>query len=119
MAAMVRLAVCCLLLIAAPANAAELKVISAGAVRSIIGSMIEDYSRQTGIKFNFTVGPTGMLRNVIASGEPADLIIASAPLMADLEKTGKMVAGSRVDLGRIGLGVVVREGAEAPDVSTP
>ncbi len=119
MAAMVRLAICCVLLTAAPANAADLKVISAGAVRSVIGGMIEDYSRQTGIKFNFTVGPTGMLRKVIASGEPADLIIASGPLMAELEKTGKMTADSRVDLGRIGLGVVVREGAEAPDVSTP
>jgi molybdate transport system substrate-binding protein len=115
----VRLAACALLLMVVSANAAELKVISAGAVRSVIGGMIEDYSRQTGTKFNFTVGPTGMLRKVIASGEPADLIIASAPLMAELEQTGKMIAGSRVDLGRIGLGVVIREGAPVPDVATP
>ena len=33
--------------------------------------------------------------------------------------TGKMTAGSRVAIGRIGLGVVVRDGAPAPDVSTP
>lgn len=106
-------------LVAAAASAAELKVISAGAVRSIIGGMIEDYSRQTGHKFTFTTGPTGQLRSVIASGEHADLIIVSAPLMAELEKTGKLTPGSRVDLGRIGLGVVIREGAAAPDVSTP
>ena len=35
--------------------------------------MIDDYSRQTGLQFNFTVGPTGMLRDTIASGKPADL----------------------------------------------
>lgn len=106
-------------LAAASASAAELKVISAGAVRSVIGGMIADYSRQTGNKFDFTVGPTGQLRAVIASGAPADLIITSAPLMAELEKTGKMTPGSRVDLGRIGLGVVIREGTRAPNVSTP
>ena len=101
------------------ANAAELTVISAGAVRGVIGGMIDDYSRQTGIKFKFTTGPTGLLRDTIASGAPADLIIASGPLMAELEKTGKMMPGSRVDLGRIGLGVVIRDGMPAPDVSTP
>jgi molybdate transport system substrate-binding protein len=38
--------------------------------------------------------------------------------MAELEKTGNLTPDSRVDLGRIGIGVVVREGAAAPDVST-
>ena len=104
---------------AASASAAELKVISAGAVRGVVGGMIEDYSKQTGIKFNFTVGPTGLLRQTIASGAPADLIIASSPLMAEIEQTGKIMPGSRVDLGRLGLGVVIRSGAAAPDVSTP
>jgi molybdate transport system substrate-binding protein len=102
---------------AGAAGAAELKVISAGAVRGVIGAIIDDYARSTGHTFNFTIGPTGRLREVIASGEPADLIIASAPLMAELEKTGKMTG--RVDIGRIGLGVVIRDGTAAPDVSTP
>ena len=107
------------LLPAMPVDASELKVISAGAVRGVVGEMIEDYSRQTGIKFKFTTGPTGLLRDTIASGAPADLIIASGPLMSELEKTGKIMPGSRVDLGRIGLGVVIRAGATEPDVSTP
>jgi molybdate transport system substrate-binding protein len=107
------------LLPAMPVDASELKVISAGAVRGVVGDMIEDYSRQTGIKFKFTTGPTGLLRDTIASGAPADLIIASGPLMSELEKTGKIMPGSRVDLGRIGLGVVIRAGATEPDVSTP
>ena len=39
--------------------------------------------------------------------------------MSELEATGKILPGSRVDLGRLGLGVVIRSGAAAPDVSTP
>ena len=104
---------------AAPAGASELNVISAGAVRGVVGGMIEDYSRQTGLKFKFIVGPTGMLRDAIMSGKPADLVITSAPLMAELEKTGRITPGSRVDIGRVGMGVVIRDGAPVPDVSTP
>ena len=103
----------------ATAIAADIKVVSAGAVRAVISGMIEDYSKQTGHKFDFTVGTTGQLRDVIASGEHADLIITSAPLMAEIEKTGKLTPASRTDLGRVGMGVVVREGAAVPDVSTP
>jgi molybdate transport system substrate-binding protein len=104
---------------APPVRAADIKVISAGAVRGLIAGIIADYSRQTGHKFDFKVGTTGQLRAIIASGEPADLIIASAALMTELEKSGKMQAGSRADLGRVGIGVAVRERASAPDVSTP
>jgi len=104
---------------AAPARAADLKVISAGAVRGLIAQIIDDYSRQTGQKFDFTIGTTGQLRNIIASGQHADLVIVSAPLMGELEKTGKLMPGSRAELGRVGIGVAVRDGATPPDISTP
>ena len=107
------------MLFVGPARAADLKVISAGAVRGLIGQIIDDYSGRTGQKFDFTIGTTGQLRTIIASGQHADLIICSALLMAELEKVGKFVAGSRTDLGRVGIGVAVREGAMAPDVATP
>jgi molybdate transport system substrate-binding protein len=105
-------------LFVAPASAADIKVISAGAVRGLIAGIIADYSRQSGHKFEFKVGTTGQLRAIIASGEPADLIIASATLMAELERSGRMMPGSRADLGRVGIGVAIREGAAAPDLAT-
>jgi molybdate transport system substrate-binding protein len=104
---------------ASPAGAAELNIVAAGAVRGIIASMIDDYSRQSGLKFNLIVGPTGQLRDAIASGKPTDLVIVSAPLMAEMENSGRIAPGSRIDLGRVGLGVVVREGTPSPDISTP
>jgi molybdate transport system substrate-binding protein len=105
--------------LAEPLHAADLKVISAGAVRGLIAQIIDDYSGRTGQKFDFTIGTTGQLRTIIASGQPADLIICSAPLMAELEKVGKFTPGSRTDLGRVGIGVAVRDGAAVPDVATP
>jgi molybdate transport system substrate-binding protein len=106
-------------LLATPAGAADLKVISAGAVRGLIAQIIEDYSHQSGQKFDFTIGTTGQLRTVITSGQPADLVIVSVPLMAELEKTGKLTPGSRAELGRVGIGVAVRDGASVPDIATP
>jgi molybdate transport system substrate-binding protein len=106
-------------LVAVPAAAADIKVTSAGAVRGLITQIIDDYSRQPGQKFDFTIGTTGQLRNIIATGQHADLIIVSTPLMEELEKTGKLTPGSRADLGRVGIGVAIREGAAVPDVSTP
>src|ERR1700761_6882908 len=102
-------------LAAAPVHAADVKVIAAGAVRGLIAQIIDDYSRQTGQKFDFTIGTTGQLRDIIASGQHADLVIVSVPLMGELEKTGKLTAGTRAELGRVGIGVVVRAGAPPPD----
>ena len=123
--ALTRWAVCVLAIAAAgvastsPSSAAELNVISAGAVRGVVGGIIEAYSKESGHTFKFTIGSTGLLRDTIAKGQPADLIIASSPLMAELEASGKMTPGSRVDIGRIGLGVVVKAGAPEPAIATP
>src|SRR5258706_13827231 len=72
----------------APAAAADLKVISPGTVRGLIAEIIDDYSRQTGQKFDFTIGSTGQLRNIIASGHHEDMIIEATPLTGELAKTG-------------------------------
>jgi molybdate transport system substrate-binding protein len=113
------LTIAAVVMMATSVSAAELNVIAAGATRGVLGEMIDHYSQQTGQKFNFTIGPTGLLRNTIASGKPMDLVITSATLMAELEKTGKITSGSRVDIGRLGMGVVVRDGTAVPDISTP
>jgi molybdate transport system substrate-binding protein len=98
--------------------AAELKVVSAGAVRGVLAGMITDYAKETGHTFTFTLGSTGQLRQVVSSGEPADLIIAASALMDEFETTGRMRPGIRVDLGAIGVGSVTRDGMTTADLST-
>ncbi len=118
---MFRMVSCAILMVvalaSARADAAEIKVISAGAVRGLIAGMIADYARDTGERFDLKVGTTGQLRSIIASGQPADLIIAFSTLMAELEASGKVISGTRVELGRVGIGIAVRDGAPVPDVA--
>ena len=81
--------------------------------------MIDDYSRETGHKFNFTIGPTGLLRDTIASGKPADLIIASAPLMARARSRPARSRRAAASISAASAGRRGRAGAPAPDISTP
>jgi molybdate transport system substrate-binding protein len=60
---------------------------------------------------------TGLKRKIDA-GEPFDVAILTPALIDDLVMQNKAVAGSRVDVARVGVGVGAREGAPRSDVST-
>jgi molybdate transport system substrate-binding protein len=98
-----------------PASAAEIRVFSTGAP-SVAAKAIA--ARETDNAFTFTVGQPDTLRQKLQAGEMADVVIAPAPVIAALEKDGKLRAGSSVDVARVGIGVVVREGAPRPNIST-
>ena len=51
-------------------------------------------------------------------GEPADVVILAGAALDDLIAQGKVLAGSRVDLARSSIGMVVRAGARKPDISS-
>jgi ABC-type molybdate transport system substrate-binding protein len=62
---------------------------------------------------------TGALQKRLAAGERADLVVVTGPAMDALQQENRVVAGTRVDLARALIGVGVRAGALAPDLSTP
>ena len=98
---------------------AEIKVMSAGAVKAMVAALSAEFEGETGKKLNVNFGTAGSLRERIKSGETADLVILSESAIAELEKFGLVVPESRTDLGRTVTGVIVREGAPMPDISTP
>jgi molybdate transport system substrate-binding protein len=101
------------------AVAAEIKVMSAGAVKSMVVALGAEFERETGNKLNLNFGTAGSLRDRLKAGEAADLVILSDAAIDALEKTGLLVPGSRTNLGRTVTGVVIKEGAAVPDISTP
>ena len=98
---------------------AEIKVMSAGAVKPMVAALGAEFERATGNKLNLNFGTAGALRDRIKGGEAADLVVLSESIIDGLDKLGLIVAGSVTDLGRTVTGVVVREGAAMPDISTP
>jgi molybdate transport system substrate-binding protein len=99
--------------------AAEIKVMSAGAVKSMVVALGSEFEHETGNKLNLNFGTAGSMRDRLKAGEAADLIILSESIIAGLNKPGMFVAGSITDLGRTVTGVVIKEGAQAPDISSP
>jgi molybdate transport system substrate-binding protein len=98
---------------------AALEVLCAGAVKSAIAELVRDFECETGHALTFTYGPVGSLRARIAAGEPADVAILTRPALEEMQRQGRVLAGTIADLGRVGVAIAVREGAAAPDVSTP
>jgi len=105
------------LLVAATAQAAEVRVISAGAVKSIVSELAQAYEKETGNKVVMQFGPMGFVRQKLAS-DPADVVIMSDTVIEDTIAKGGVTAGSRTDIGRTGMGVGVRDGAPQPDLSS-
>jgi molybdate transport system substrate-binding protein len=100
-------------------DAAEIRVLSAGAVKSIIEELSEMFRQETGHTVKATFGPVGATRQTLERGEPADVVILTDAAIDELAGRGLVVAGSRADIARTAIGVAVREGAPRPDVSTP
>jgi molybdate transport system substrate-binding protein len=103
---------------AAPALPAEIKALTAGAFRQVVVVLVPDFEKQTGHKVTVDNDTAGGLKKRIEDGEAFDVAIITPPVIDELAGKGKIASGSRVNVASVGVGVVVKEGAPKPDVST-
>jgi molybdate transport system substrate-binding protein len=100
------------------ATAGEVRVVTVGALQNALKPLGADYTKQSGDQVNYMFTNPANLKKVLGEGR-YDVIIAAAPSIEELDRSGGLQAGSRVKVVRVGIGVAVREGAPKPDVSTP
>ena len=105
-------AVCCV------ASAAEIKVLSGSGIQPVMIELIPKFEQLSRYKVTFDYGTVGGMADRVQRGEAADVVIATGPQIDALEGQGKVVAGSRTDLAKTGVGVFVRKGAPKPDISS-
>ena len=106
-----------------PTHGAELKVMISGDFCAAYLDLLPEYERTTRNKVVTARGASmGDTPNAIPvrlqRGEPADVLIMVRDALDDLIKQGKVIADSRVDLARSGIGMAVRAGAPRPDISS-
>jgi molybdate transport system substrate-binding protein len=94
-------------------------VLSVGAVQNAVKSLAADFAKETGHQIVFTIGSPAIVMQKIKDGETYDAVIVSEPAMDLLDREGTVNPESRERLATTGLGVAVRAGAPAPDLSTP
>ena len=105
--------------VATHVEAAEIKVISTGGARAVMTSLVPEFERKSGQKVGIDFGTPGNMRDRLLQGEAADVAVAIAAVLPDLEKAGKITPGTRMEFAASYVGVVVRAGAPKLDVSTP
>ncbi len=98
--------------------AAEIKVFTARAIATVLEKMGPEYEGQSGHRLNVISGFGPVFLRQINAGEPFDVFVSTLPTMEGLFKEGRLIANSRTNLMRSGVGVEVRSGALKPDISS-
>lgn len=95
---------------------AQLKLLSAGAVKPGLANVIDAFQQATGHTVDAAFATVPEIRKRIGA-VTVDVVIAPPELLDDLVKAGKC-GGQRVVVGRVGVGVMVRQGAPVPKIAT-
>ena len=112
------LAFCSLLLLAGNARPADIRVFSGGAPQAALRLLAPEFERTSGHRLDLTFRLVTEIQQKLSAGEKADVILLPIPLIAATEKSLPFLMGSRMVLARVGIGVIVRQGADLPDISS-
>jgi molybdate transport system substrate-binding protein len=100
------------------AGAAEIKVLTAGAFKQVLLAALPEFEKQTGHKVTVENDTVGALRKRIEGGEAFHVAVLTPAAVDDLSGKGKLVTGTRTNLARVGIGVMVKAGTPAPDIGS-
>lgn len=104
-------------LLAGAAGAAEITVISGGAIEPGLKAAAAAFEKAGGHTVKITFNTTPQMRKRVAAGDTFDVVIAPPAAVKEFAAAGKVDAGG-VDVGRVGSGVTVRPGAPVPVIKT-
>ena len=97
-------------------QAHDVTVLSGGAVEPGLNAAAAAFQKATGHAVKITYNTTPQIRKRVAAGETFDVVIAPPAAVKDFTAAGKVEAGG-VDIGKVGMGVVIRPGALVPDIA--
>jgi len=96
----------------------EILVLSAGAIEPGLLDAVELFRMQRGREVRITWATTPVIERRVAGGEKADVVIATRQAIDGFIGEKKVSREECVALGRVGIGMVVRDRAPAPDISS-
>lgn len=106
-----------------PASASDIRVIISSGFHGAYSQLVPAFERATGNHVITTRGPSmgdspEAIPARLARGEAADVVILDGGAADELGKRGLVQPDSKVELARSLIGMVVREGADKPDISS-
>jgi molybdate transport system substrate-binding protein len=112
------LAMFCASMACGHARAAEIKCLFPLAFRSSLSDLIPQFEKSTGNTVTIDYATIGALTERLKKGEIADVAIVSDRQFNELQGQGTLVAGTRINVVKLGDGAFVRRGAPKPDISS-
>jgi molybdate transport system substrate-binding protein len=101
-----------------PAASAEIKVLTAGAMKSVVLALQGSFEAASGHRLVVDNDTAGGLVKRIEAGEAFDMAIITPNAIDALIEKNRIVGGSRAAVAKVGIGVAVKEGAPKPDLSS-
>lgn len=101
-----------------PAQAGELVVFSAAAMKTALTQIAPEFTRQTGDTLRFAFGTAGFIRDKAAGGEAFDVAVVPPAPLGDLVRRGLVSGGTEVQLALVRIGAAVRSGTPHPAIAT-
>jgi molybdate transport system substrate-binding protein len=111
------IAVAACIVMCGTAAAAELTLLSGGAVEPGLKAAVAAFEKQSAHTVKITFNTTPQMQKRIAAGDKFDVVVAPPAAIKGFAQDGKVDADG-VNVGRVGLGAVVRPGAPPPDLSS-
>jgi molybdate transport system substrate-binding protein len=107
-------------LLANPAGAAadEIRVWTTRAIATVLADVGSEFERATGHRLIITSDLPPAFQRRFDAGEVVDVLISGSGPIDEWIRAGKIVAQSRAEIARSGIGVEVRAGGPKPDIST-
>jgi molybdate transport system substrate-binding protein len=104
---------------AGAAQTSELKVMADAPVGPALSKVADVYHQETNTRVDLVLAPSPVVKEKIEAGEAADMVIVQPDFVDELMKAGKVSAGDRPIIGRVGIGLGTRSDRPALDISTP
>ena len=100
------------------ANAAEIKVWAARAMSTVLAEIGLEFERTTGHKLKVISDLPPAFARRAQAGEQFDILISGSAPVEEWTKAGRIIAETRKDIARSGIGACVRAGARKPDIGS-
>lgn len=97
---------------------AAIKVMSGGAPKEVFGELTPAFEKQSGHRVAYSFAVMSALRDRLAGGEAADVLVMPTNILDAYEKSGVVRSDGRGVLGLVSVNAVVRAGAPKPDLAT-
>ena len=95
----------------------QLDLLSGGAAQGLVGALAARFKSETGADIAGTFTAIGAIKDKVLAGAPADLVMVSKGMIAELATSGH-VEGPGADIGVVRTGVAIRSSDTVPAIAT-